>query len=513
MSIVAAFAVPHPPVIVPAVGQGREHEVQATVDAYREVAQRVAALAPDAIVITSPHATSYLDWFHISPGAGARGDFARFGAPDDAYEIAYDREFVQTLADRCHADGIPAGTEGEQDPSLDHGTLVPVHFLREAYREAERDLPPFVRIGLSGMTPLDHYRLGQEIASVADRLGRRVVFIASGDLSHKMTADGPYGFAAEGPKFDERICQIFREGDFLGLMTFDPGFCDRAAECGLRSFQIMAGALDRTAVSCELLSHEGTLGVGYGIAAFIPEGGAGADPDRAFGERYQAWVREQAASRKRSEDLYVRLARRALESYVHSGKAVKPSRALLEQLAAGRRSDAVKEGRAVSAPVTDPPVPGTTCALRVQDALDIDDLFRLRAGAFVSLKKNGQLRGCIGTISPACDNLAEEICANAVSAGTRDPRFPAVGEEELPDLVYDVDVLGKPEEIPDATRLDPSRYGVIVSTPDGRRGLLLPDLDGVDTADKQLAIAARKGDINLGSDDVQLERFEVVRHL
>ena len=134
------------------------------------------------------------------------------------------------------------------------------------------------------------------------------------------------------------------------------------------------------------------------------------------------------------------------------------------------------------------------------------------AGCFVSLKKDGELRGCIGTIAPTQDNLAEEICANAISAGRHDPRFPPVTAGEMDELVYDVDVLGAPEAVKSADQLDPERYGVIVSCADGRRGLLLPDLDGVDTVAEQLRIAAAKGHIDLKRDDCLLERFEVVRH-
>ena len=114
---------------------------------------------------------------------------------------------------------------------------------------------------------------------------------------------------------------------------------------------------------------------------------------------------------------------------------------------------------------------------------------------------------------PTRSNLAEEICANAVSAGTHDPRFSAVETSELDELVYDVDVLSTPERISLPDELDPARYGVIVSTPDVRRGLLLPDLDGVNTVDEQLSIAARKGGIDLAVSIIQLERFTVTRYV
>jgi len=133
-----------------------------------------------------------------------------------------------------------------------------------------------------------------------------------------------------------------------------------------------------------------------------------------------------------------------------------------------------------------------------------------RAGVFVSLKLDGSLRGCIGTISPTTASIADEIIRNAISAGTEDPRFPPVSEDELPRLIYSVDVLGEAEKIESLDELDPVRYGVIV-TKGHRRGLLLPNLEGVDTAEEQVSIALRKAGIS-PNENYQLERFEVVRH-
>jgi AmmeMemoRadiSam system protein A len=133
-----------------------------------------------------------------------------------------------------------------------------------------------------------------------------------------------------------------------------------------------------------------------------------------------------------------------------------------------------------------------------------------RAGAFVSLKMHGVLRGCIGTIEPVRRNLAEEIIHNAVSAGVDDPRFRPVQPDELPDLTVSVDVLAPPEQIDGEDELDPKRYGVIVSAR-GRVGLLLPNLEGIDTVAEQVGIARQKA--GLRSDEpVRLARFEVIRY-
>ena len=255
--ISGAIIVPHPPIIMPTVGRGREREVQATVEAYRAAAQQAAAWNPEVLIVTSPHCVMYTDYFHISPGKGASGDMSAFGAPRTGITVEYDGELRDELVRQVEEAGIRAGTLGEREPSLDHGTFLPLYFLREAGVDC-----PILRIGLSGFPPLEHYRLGQCIARATDNLGRRTVFVASGDLSHKLQDRGPYGYAPEGPVFDNRVTDAMATGDFLQFLTMDAGLCDRAAECGMRSFQIMAGALDGLSVDARLLSYEGTFGVG-----------------------------------------------------------------------------------------------------------------------------------------------------------------------------------------------------------------------------------------------------------
>lgn len=462
MAVVGAFAVPHPPLAVAGVGKGREHEIQNTLDALAEVGRRAAALEPDVVVISSPHATAYYDYVHIAPGAGASGDFAGFGDPADEIEVAYDPELAAAISQEALLAGVLAGKEGARDESLDHGTMVPLSFL-----QAQGVRCPVVRMGLSGFSPLDHYRLGQAVARACDRLGRRAVVVGSGDLSHKLLESGPYGYDPAGPVFDRLMCEALESGDFAALLDIDTALTERAAQCGLKSFLIMAGALDGRTVRPELLSYEGPFGVGYAVAAFAP---GGPDPRRRFGEEREQQELEAIDAIRHAEDPWVRLARQALESHVRAGKVP-------------------------SLPQDLPP-----------------ELTGTRAGAFCSIKKDGELRGCIGTTAPTQASLALEIQQNAVSAGTRDPRFPEVTPDELDRLVYSVDVLAEPEAVAGLEDLDPARYGVIVSSADGRRrGLLLPALDGVTSAEQQVAIARRKGGI--GEDEpVSLRRFEVVRH-
>jgi len=168
------------------------------------------------------------------------------------------------------------------------------------------------------------------------------------------------------------------------------------------------------------------------------------------------------------ESAYVKLARETIENYIKQGKIITPPLGLPEEMN------------------------------------------NQKAGVFVSLKKNGNLRGCIGTFMPTQENIAQEIIKNAISAAVDDPRFSSVNVSELEDLSISVDVLSAPEEVKDISQLDPRKYGVIVSG-GYKKGLLLPDLEGVDTVEYQIDIAKRKAGIYPG-EKVKLYRFEVKRY-
>ena len=460
MPLLAGFMVPHPPLIVPAVGRGGEAEIEETTKAYEKVAEEIAALKPETIIITSPHSIMYADYFHISPRDSAKGSFISFGAPEVSFRETYDTDLVEAICDLAAESDFPAGTMGERDRQLDHGTMVPLWFIEKKYRDFK-----LVRTGLSGLPLTDHYKFGQMIAKAIEQTGRRTVIVASGDLSHKLQDYGPYGYAPEGPEYDKRIMDVMGRAAFGELLDFDETFCDKAAECGHRSFVIMAGAMDGRKVEAKVLSHQDVTGVGYGIGTFYP---GEADEERHFLDSYMAELKKKTEAMRASEDPYVSRARQSLETYIRTGRKISVPEGLPEEM------------------------------------LDT------QAGAFVSIHKFGKLRGCIGTIEGVRDSVAEEIINNAISASTEDPRFSPITEDELKWLEINVDVLGEAEYIYSMDQLDVKRYGVIVSK-GYRRGLLLPDLDGVDTPEQQVAIAKQKAGIR-PDEEVKLQRFEVIRH-
>ncbi|NLW01714.1 MAG: AmmeMemoRadiSam system protein A [Clostridiaceae bacterium] len=458
--IIKAYMVPHPPIVVPEVGRGQEAPAAATVNAFRTIAGQIRDLAPDVIIITTPHGTVYGDYIHISPDPVLAGDFRAFDASGVKLSFQNDTSLLKNIIDKAEKAGIDAGTLGHTEKFLDHGALVPLYFITKEYQRFK-----LVRISIAGLPALDLYRFGRCIAEAVAESDLRAIFVASGDLSHRLKDDGPYGFDPHGPEFDRILVDAVRSADFEKLLNMDERLCYRAGECGLRSFIMLAGALNGLDVSTTVHSYEGPFGVGYMVA----EVGIGQpNPHRDLISREKRSLAEKMKEIRDNEDPYVALARQTLETYVRTGKTISKPYGLPREMV------------------------------------------EKKAGVFVSLKKYGQLRGCIGTIGPTCPCIADEIIQNAISAGTKDPRFNPIKENELDDIVYSVDVLGKPEPVDDISQLDVIRYGVIVSY-GYKRGLLLPNLEGVDTVEQQIDIARQKAGI--GRDEpYTLERFEVVRH-
>lgn len=450
-NISGIFIFPHPPIMVEEVGKRETEKVKKSIQGALEASERIAAVKPDTVVVITPHGTLLRDSMTVSSDERLEGSFSRFGASGVRLGFDNDLELADRImeqADKREAFCIPMHEDVKRtyglDPGLDHGAMVPLYFITGKYKDFK-----LVHITYSLLSREQHYGLGAAIKAAVSSLDRRVVVIASGDLSHRLTKDAPSGFDPCGAEYDKKYIELIKAGDVKQFMSMSGSFLERAGECAYNSTLVALGCMEGSGIRGEVLSYEGPFGVGYCIA-----------------ELHKA--EEEAIEPVEEHDPYVRLAIDTLEEYVKTGRKL-----------------AVPEG-----------LP--------------EEMLSKRAGVFVSLKKYGELRGCIGTIGPTAGSVAEEIIQNAISAGTRDPRFPEVKPEELHQLVYSVDVLGEPEPIASKAELDVKRYGVIVRS-GYRSGLLLPNLEGVDTVEYQVDIALRKAGIR-GGEAYKLERFEVVRH-
>lgn len=443
--IVAGFFMPHPPVLLPEIGGKRAMQIAATTEAAERIAIEVSQIKPDTIILSTPHAPCFRDFFYITRTKKLSGSFAVFGKPELEFEFENDLSLAEDLIRQAERNGLPAGFIDHStmerlaiNEQLDHGALVPLYFISRKFRDFKLILLSTPMMGLDKM-----YSFGQCIADAATASNRKIVYIASGDLSHGLTADAPAGLLKQGAAYDHRIKCIIESNDIEDLLEITQFEMQESAECGTRSLTMMYGSLDGCKLESQVLSYEGPFGVGYLCAAVKNIG--------------------------RRESEYVQLARETIDVKIRENKTL------------------------------------------VVPAWVPESFYHRKAGVFVSLKKRGRLRGCIGTIVPTRKNLAEEIMQNAISAATQDPRFPVLSESELGELSISVDILGDPEPVESNDALDPQRYGVIVSS-GYRRGLLLPALEGVDTVEQQISIALEKADISPG-ESYQLERFEVVRYV
>lgn len=473
-----AFGVisPHPPIFVPQVGGERAEGARDSLDALERARQALEAYDPQTLVVMSPHAPAFSDAFCVDDSEVFSGSLSQFGDPT-AREYDGDAELAQAVAHGIAAAGSPVALRSEDGRMragwLDHASIVPLAFLDPGARRR------IVVLSLSDLPYESHRSLGRAVHDAAIALGRKVVFVASGDMSHRLTRDAAAGFSPRAAELDAAIAERVRQGRFGDLIHLDRDLVEAGGECGLRSVISLGGFCGDDPVPARVLAYEGPWGVGYltalaGQAAIDADSALSTVPAASEAPEYAgetARAETAAAGRKggiagQPEAEIVSLARSTIEHVVNDG--------------------------------TEPRSPVLT-----------DSGYPDRAGVFVSLHRGGELRGCIGTILPTRDTLAEEVAHNAVEAALHDPRFPALNVNELADLDIKVDVLRNPESC-EFEDLDPKTYGVVV-TSGWRRGLLLPDLPGVDDAETQVLIALQKAGIGSG-EPCSLERFKVDRY-
>lgn len=506
-NLCAGFLLPHPPIIVPEVGKGKEKKAAKTISALKKVAQEISNLRPDTVVLLSPHAPMFSDFIFMYNSAVLEGDLKQFGS---SYNISFmqDTDLLMEIERLMQSAHLPGGKldsatmlQNKLKNKLDHGAIVPLYYLSSLYKDFQ-----LVAMAPSALDLQRLYQLGQLIKQAALNLNKKIVLIASGDMSHRVNEESPYGSCPEGEAFDKLIVEELSQGDIPALFTINHSLREKAGECGYRPLIVLCSAFDNQKPELQVLSYEAPFGIGYCVAEFKPnkkqnltlnedqnkEQKENRDEMRESVSKILAQLSTEQAKRNKASSIYVQIARQTLEEYVQHGKAI-PLKKATDCLSKNNNSSENNNSN--------------------DNAFgnnDVQNLWTERAGVFVSLKKFGELRGCIGTTAPTTSCLAEEIRQNAISAGTKDPRFDPVSADELPFLEYSVDILGKPQPVQNKTELDPQKFGVIVSK-GLRQGLLLPDLEGVDTVEQQLDIACQKAGIDPHG-TYKISKFTVTRH-
>jgi aromatic ring-opening dioxygenase LigB subunit len=255
---------PHPPIIVPGVGRGREAEAAVTLNGVTGVTERLKALdVPDRILLLSPHQPYTIGAFAINGARLVRGGLSPFGAAV-SFELHSPAADTESLARHLEASGVPVGIVEAGSLDRDQGSAVPLYFLRECYGA----LPGIILSSPIGLDRNKALELGQSLASFDD--GLKWGLLASGDLSHRLKPGAPAGFSPVGEKFDRAVIESLERADASPLLDMSQHAIEDAGECGMRSALAMIGMVSRFGGKIEVLSYEGPYGVGYCNAIWIP---------------------------------------------------------------------------------------------------------------------------------------------------------------------------------------------------------------------------------------------------
>ncbi len=431
MSIIGMYLMPHPPIIVPEIGKDKAKLTTKTIQSMKNIANKIALLKPETIIIISPHASMHPYNIQISTGVSFLGNFYNFGETKLQFEFLQDTDLIDTIYEKYNQEKHSFTISKTNDILLDHGTLVPLYYISKAYQNFK-----LVRLHPSFSSLSKHIEFGLFLRKALPK-DKKIILIGSGDLSHTSGKSSPYGFKMEGLEFDRLFVKLAKTNELDIIFTTPDYILNKAAPCAMPSLAILSKAAPHSKLN--LLSYENPFGIGYACIEYVLD----------------------------NSEQYIKLAKEALKYYLENKKYM-----------------------------NEPP--------------DLaSELKKSRNGVFVSIYKGEKLRGCIGTILPTQKTVAKEIIMNAVSAGTKDPRFSSVTLDEISDLSFSVDILSKPKRC-NKSDLNSEKYGVIVRK-GYRVGVLLPNLKGVNDVEKQLQIVLNKAGINK-NEYYTIERFYVTRY-
>src|SRR3989442_6995443 len=270
-SLVFAGIAPHPPIMVPEVGHDSCVEVQKSISAMVELTERIIKSGAETVVLISPHAPLEAVAFVAYDGVTLYGDFSMFRAPETKVEVSLDDDLLTEITRAAEQHDLI--TLRIRDTDLDHGTAVPLYFLQRNGWNGS-----VVAVGYSLLSNEDHLRFGSCVSAAIEKVGRRVAFIASGDLSHRLKRGAPAGYNPDAHLFDEEVVDAIRSCAASRIVDIDQEQRRNAGECGYRSMLVAFGVVEGRSAACEVISYEAPFGVGYLVAQLVSAGSAGILP-------------------------------------------------------------------------------------------------------------------------------------------------------------------------------------------------------------------------------------------
>jgi len=262
MPLVFAAITPHPPLLIPAIGQEAIKKVEKTKQALEKLEEDLYSTKPDVILLISPHGSYFDDAFTLNVHPEYETDLRQFGDLTTKLKFKGELHLSAILRESGKEKGVPIAMVSEE--KLDHGAAVPLFYLT-------RHLPNvrLLPIGFSQLSWKTHFDFGYLLKEFITNTTKRIAVIASGDLSHALTTDAPAGFNPAGAEFDQKIQELLATNNIAGMLKLDPKFVENAAECGFRSFLILMGILSNMKYTYKIYNYEGPFGVGYLTANFV----------------------------------------------------------------------------------------------------------------------------------------------------------------------------------------------------------------------------------------------------
>lgn len=466
MNLLNGYILPHPPLLVMG-SEEQKQKLQATYSAYEVVASEIENSGAELVVLITPHGPLFVDGLCVYDSPQIVGNFSSFGHKEITGVWDNDTNFINALYQNAQRAQIPfvkldhkIVEEFDLSSELDHGAMVPLKLLETSLKDKKVVV---INYGLMSVDTL--YQFGQLLTETLNMQEKKSIIIASGDLSHYLSESGPYGYREEGVHFDHQYVKAFSEDKWENLLFVDDKLLEQAGECGKRSIEILLGAFDGLSYDSKKIAYEAPFGVGYLVGRLSPANIGVESRLPKILEKQKEILAQHIAE----ESSVVALARQCIKKYLSEEETLRPN-----------------------------------------EKLDIEESGQ-RFGVFVSLKDSGGLRGCMGSTGGIAPTVEEEIVEMAIKAATKDPRFEEIDLTELDRLTISVDILSKSQQVIDKDELDPSVFGVIVKS-NHKQGLLLPNLEGIETVEDQISIVLNKAGIDATVEEYQLYKFTVNRY-
>ncbi len=274
--ISACALMPHPPIMIPEIGNHELDKMESTVQAVKQAAQLLCNDNPKSVVIITPHGPVFSEAVSISIHPRLRGSFEAFGAPDVSLAYETDGLIAKNIIRKSEKLGInllqvtdEIAKQYRFKLELDHGALVPLYYLHKAGFKGQ-----LVHLSAGSIGLEEIYTFGRAVQAAIQASGKKTIVIASGDLSHRVNDNSPYGYSPSGPEFDKQVVQALTDADVKSLLSLDRDLIEEAGQCGLSSIVFLFGVMGAEYQS-QVLSYEGPFGIGYAVSVHIPVSNGG----------------------------------------------------------------------------------------------------------------------------------------------------------------------------------------------------------------------------------------------